>query len=95
LARGPRPSCGLPAPQLRPLLDLPADTRQPNPALSLQQGPLSLLTVLGWLRRYEGGGLVRHQYLIKTAPLHAQLDRCGRTGCNGQQRGGGWQKTGG
>ena len=26
----------------------------------------------GWW--YEGGGLVRHQYLIKTAPLHAKLD---------------------
>ena len=25
-------------------------------------------------RWYEGGGLVRHQYLIKTAPLHAKLD---------------------
>ena len=29
-------------------------------------------TGTGWW--YEGGGLVRHQYLIKTAPLHAQLD---------------------
>ena len=29
-------------------------------------------TGTGWW--YEGGGLVRHQYLIKTAPLHAKLD---------------------
>lgn len=29
-------------------------------------------TGTGWW--YEGGGLVRHQYLIRTAPMHAKLD---------------------